>query len=432
MRWAASSSAADTLLIDHAVSMNRVLALRSRRRHWSTVEAGIEWPALIAQLARPAAAVAADSGASRQKQTGADRLTIGGALSRQRARARADASRRSSATSSRSTLVDATGELAALQPRRRTAELFPLAIGGYGLFGVITTVTLRLAPRRKVERLVEIATVEGLDATPSSGASRTGSLYGDFQFAIDPDRRRVPAPRRLLVLPARSPSDTPIAEGQKELSAEDWRDLLQLAHTDKQRGVRALRARTTWPPSGQVYWSDTASARAPISTATTATLDTALGAARRAREMITEMYVPRAGARRVLRRRAPRPSRRTSVPIDLRHGPPHRARRPRAFLRLGARAVGVHHLQPARRAHAGRASSSAADAFRALIDLALRRGGSYFLTYHRWATPRAGRGVPTRSSSSSCGSSWSTIPQERFQSEWYRHYRAMFADRLRG
>src|SRR3546814_18971204 len=30
--------------------------------------------------------------------------------------------------------------------------------------------------------------------------------------------------------------------------------------------------------------------------------------------------------------------------------------------------------------------AAAADSFRALIDLALARGGSYYLTYHRWAT----------------------------------------------
>src|SRR5207253_9343496 len=38
--------------------------------------------------------------------------------------------------------------------RRQNAELFSLVVGGYGLFGVVATVTLRLGPRdRKSTRL---------------------------------------------------------------------------------------------------------------------------------------------------------------------------------------------------------------------------------------------------------------------------------------
>ena len=40
--------------------------------------------------------------------------------------------------------------------RAENAELFALAIGGYGLFGIVTSVTLRLVPRRKLERKVEL------------------------------------------------------------------------------------------------------------------------------------------------------------------------------------------------------------------------------------------------------------------------------------
>ena len=40
--------------------------------------------------------------------------------------------------------------------RRANPELFRLAIGGYGLFGIITRVELRLRPRVKVRRVVEL------------------------------------------------------------------------------------------------------------------------------------------------------------------------------------------------------------------------------------------------------------------------------------
>lgn len=70
-----------------------------------------------------------------------------------------------------------------------------------------------------------------------------------------------------------------------------------------------------------------------------------------------------------------------------------------------------------------------ADHFRRLIDHGTRHGGSYYLTYHRWAR---------RAQVERCYPQFAEFlrlkrkhdPEERFQSEWYRHYRGMFADRL--
>ena len=63
-------------------------------------------------------------------------------------------------------MVTAEGKLKKCS-RKENTELFSLAIGGYGLFGVITTVGLRLVPRGKVRRRVEARTlaelVEALD-----------------------------------------------------------------------------------------------------------------------------------------------------------------------------------------------------------------------------------------------------------------------------
>ena len=69
---------------------------------------------------------------------------------------------------------------------------------------------------------------------------------------------------------------------------------------------------------------------------------------------------------------------------------------------------------------------SAKAVFLKLIDLAIERGGSYYLTYHRWAT---------REQVLACYPQFAEFlskkrdfdPEERFQSNWYRHYRAMFA-----
>jgi hypothetical protein len=67
----------------------------------------------------------------------------------------------------------------------------------------------------------------------------------------------------------------------------------------------------------------------------------------------------------------------------------------------------------------------AAAAFRRLIDMAIKRGGSYYLTYHKYAT---------RLQVETCYPQFAEFlrlkrlydPQERFQSNWYRFYREMF------
>jgi hypothetical protein len=79
--------------------------------------------------------------------------------------------------------------------------------------------------------------------------------------------------------------------------------------------------------------------------------------------------------------------------------------------------------------HSPAGLARAADDFRRLIDLAIAHGGSYFLTYHRFATrrqvqacyPQFGQFLSLKRRHD---------PEERFQSEWYRHNRAMFADVL--
>src|SRR2546430_8599404 len=58
--------------------------------------------------------------------------------------------------------------------RAENAELFRLAIGGYGLFGVVTSVRLRLAPRVKVQREVQILEIE--DLMPARSEEHTSEL----------------------------------------------------------------------------------------------------------------------------------------------------------------------------------------------------------------------------------------------------------------
>jgi FAD/FMN-containing dehydrogenase len=63
--------------------------------------------------------------------------------------------------------------------------------------------------------------------------------------------------------------------------------------------------------------------------------------------------------------------------------------------------------------------------FRGLNDAALRLGGSFYLTYHRWSTrqqveaayPQFARFLELKRRYD---------PQERFTSDWYRHHQALF------
>ena len=199
-------------------------------------EAGIQWPELMAHLERAQAGRWPQWGIA-QKQTGADRLSLGGALAAN-VHGRGLAMRPFIGDVEAFVLIDGQGE-ARRCSRTENAELFKLAIGGYGLFGAIASVTLRLARRCKVERVVEII---GADALIAAFEERiaTGFLYGDFQFSTDQESDTF-LDRGVFSCYRPVADDAPIAEGQKELSEGDWAELLYLGHTDRRRArLRAL------------------------------------------------------------------------------------------------------------------------------------------------------------------------------------------------
>jgi hypothetical protein len=75
--------------------------------------------------------------------------------------------------------------------------------------------------------------------------------------------------------------------------------------------------------------------------------------------------------------------------------------------------------------HAAAQIASAADAFRALIDLGIAHGGSYYLTYHRWARKdQVERCYPQMPRFLSLKRTYDR--DDTFQSTWYRHMQSMF------
>src|SRR6266404_6204962 len=125
----------ETLLIDIR-KLSRVLNL-DRKRGIIEVEAGIEWPELIDSY------LALQNGDHQswgiaQKQTGADRLTMAGTIAAN-AHGRGLKMKPFISDVESLVIVDATGT-AHTCSRTENPELFRLVHGGYGLFGIVTSV----------------------------------------------------------------------------------------------------------------------------------------------------------------------------------------------------------------------------------------------------------------------------------------------------
>ena len=379
------------------------------------VEAGIQWPALIAGLTAMQRD-AAEPLSIIQKQTGADRLTLGGAVSANvHGRGLTLAPFVGDVESLQ--IVDAEGELRTAS-RRENAELFRLAMGGYGLFGVVASVRLRLAPRRKLERLVTLERVDDLMAAFSRRVGE-GCLYGDFQFAIDessPDFLR----QGILSCYRPVPSSTPVPPRARELSRDDWRALVELAHTDRRRAFHRY-VEHYLATAGQVYWSDTHQLGVYLDDYHRS-LDRRLRARVSASEVIGELFVPRPALRDFMAEAGAELRRRGVVVI---YGTVRLIEREAESFLAWAREPWACVVFNLHTEHSRQGIAATTGAFRALIDLALRRGGSYYLTYHRWATraqveaghPRMAEFLRAKAERDRRG---------LFQSEWYRHHAETF------
>ena len=375
-------------------------------------EAGVEWPELIGQLNAMQRGRSGQWGIA-QKQTGADRLTLGGALA---ANAHGRGLRMKPFVSDVESfvLVDANGE-ARVCSREQNSELFHLVAGGYGLFGVVSSLRLRLTPRRKLERVVEVIE-RGALINAFEQRMRGGYLYGDFQFAID---ERSDDFLRRGVFSCYRPVDpaTPMPDHQMQLSAEHWKELLYLAHTDKAAAFRAYSG-FYLSTSGQVYWSDTHQLSAYLDDYHRP-LDRRLGATHKATEIITEIFVPRERLCDFLEEAAA-DFRRHGV--NLIYGTIRLIEHDDESFLAWAKHPYACVIFNLHTVHAPEGLQHSGRAFRRLIDMAINRGGSYFLTYHKFATraqleacyPRFPEFLRLKSKYD---------PEERFQSDWYRHYR---------
>ena len=413
----AQQFASEAVMLD----MTRLNQVRSfdRTNGIIEVDAGIMWPALIDYLLKQQTGRARQWGIA-QKQTGADRLTIGGALAAN-VHGRGLKMKPFISDVESFVLIDARGGSHTCS-RTENRELFRLAIGGYGLFGVISSVRLRLIPRQKIQRVVEVRMIDGLSAAFEQRIAE-GFMFGDFQFSVDETSDDF---LRRGVFSCYRPVDpgTPVPDVQRELVDEDWHALLLLAHKDKATAFDQY-AKYYLSTNGQLYWSDTHQMSTYLDDYHVR-LDTQLGAADRATEMITEIYVPRADLASFMGEVA-RLFRTNGVPIV--YGTVRLIEQDaESFLAWATQpyACIIFNLHTV---HTQEGIQRAGQAFRDLIDMGIKRGGRYYLTYHRHAR---------RDQVETCYPQLPEFlrlkrkydPTKRFQSEWYRHYSTMLADRI--
>lgn len=388
-----------------------------RKKGQVKVQAGIQWHDLINGLAL----IQRDQDYQEiwsiiQKPTGADNLTIGGCL----------AANIHGRGLTMKPLVDDIIEFQMVTPsldtvtvsRSENPELFKLVVGGYGLFGVVTTVTLKLRRRVPMRRYVEALSadrlIERMDELVADGHE-----YGDFQFAIDHKSDDFLSRGILATYKATDALKVPDGGSAQKLSIEQWKELLDLAHTDKTRAFEKYMDHYL-KTDGQVYWSDTMQ------------LSTYLDDYHRdmerqlkstnATEIITELYVPRQKLSDFLTR-----ARELFVKsdTDIIYGTIRMIEKddqtflPWAKDRFACVIFNLH------TEHGSEALSATATTFRALIDIARDLGGSFYLTYHRYVE---------RPALESCYPQFENFlalkkkhdPSQLFQSQWYRHYLRMF------
>jgi FAD/FMN-containing dehydrogenase len=380
------------------------------------VQSGIQWPDLVEWLSKNQDGSRTRWGI-RQKQTGADRLSIGGALS-SNIHGRGLTMRPMIDDVESFTLIDADGNLKNCN-RVENGQLFRLAIGGYGLFGVIGTVKVRLTPVKTLERVVQLIDVQ--DFIPLvTRRIQEGFLYGDFQFAIDPQSEDFM--KRGIYSLYKPVTQTVGPDGElKEMKGDDWYRLLGLAHRDKSRAFEVY-SQFYLTTNGQLYRSDTHQMGVYVDGYHR---DFDKGGLK-ASEMISEIYVPRAKLKSLFNElREDFRKNDTNVVYGTVRLIEEDTESFLAWAKASyAATVFNFHVE-----HTPEGIEKAKAQFQHIIDRALQHGGSYFLTYHRWARKdQVLAAYPQMPEFLRLKKQYD--PEERFQSDWYRHYREMFKDDL--
>ena len=379
------------------------------------VEAGIEWPELIQgylSLQKEDA-----HWGIRQKQGGADRMSLGGALSAN-AHGHSLGSPPMIGDVEWIELVMADGSIKKCS-RKQNAELFSLAVGGYGLFGIITAVGLQLVPRSKVRRHVETRTTAELVALIERRTA-AGAPYGYFQYSIDETSSDFLRTGILTTYESVSP-ETPLGTESSDIDAKLLTALLEIAHRDRGSAYRRY-AKLELSKDSNVEWSDlhqlsTYPARYHRE------IEKRLGPDSVGADLIVEVYVPRAeliplleDARRIL----------LASGMPLIYGTVRFIEQDKdSYLAWAKKRYACVIFSPHSSGET-QALRRTGEVCRQLIRAANKRGGSFYLTYNRFATrDEVAAAYPQFQDFLNLKKQYD--PRETFQSDWYRHYKGLYA-----
>ncbi len=406
-QFATDSICIDTRSLDRVISFNQ-------ERGLIEAEAGIQWPQLIRTYLEAQRDSAKQWGIA-QKQTGADTFTLGGSLS-SNVHGRGLTMKPLISNIESFTLTNATGKSIRCS-RDENQELFRVAIGGYGLFGLVSSVTLQLVPRQKLRRVVEIIRASDL---PKRFEQRIAQrfLYGDFQFSVD---EKSPDFLQRGVFSCYQPIDErePIV-AEKKLRDNDWLDLLRLAYADREKAFKRY-SDYYLSTNGRTYWSDTSQLSAYLPNYAQKLREQIGG--EESSLIITEIYVPRTDLSDFLAQAAELLRSNHTIAI---YGTVRLIEKDDESFLAWAKESYACIIFNLLTLHTPGGIEASARSFRGLIDLAIPRGGSYYLTYHKFAKleqvmacyPQFKQFLDLKRNYD---------PAERFQSDWYRYYRKLFA-----
>jgi FAD/FMN-containing dehydrogenase len=404
--------ATHSILLDMR-GMNRVTGL-DNKTGLLQVESGIEWPALIQGYLAAQGSNAAWG--IRQKQGGANHMTLAGALSAN-AHGHCLGSAPMSADVEWIEMLTADGKLQKCN-RKQNAELFSLGIGGYGLFGVITAVGVRLVPREKVRRRVEARTLAELVELVEKRAT-SGATFGYFQYSIDPSSAEFMRTGVLTTFEPVAP-ETELGKESAELNEEALTALLELAHRNPQRAYMQY-AKYELALDGNVEWSDLHQ----LSTYPSGyhkEIEKRLGAAFVGADLILEVYVPRneliaylEDARHLL----------LTGETPLIYGTVRFIEQDRDTFLAWAKKRYACVIFTLHSPSEARSLRKTGELCRQLMRGGTKRGGSFYLTYNRFAgRDELDSAYPQFAEFLALKKKYD--PTGLFQSDWFRHYKTLY------
>ncbi len=404
--------AENSYLVD-TTDLNKVLSF-DKEKGLITVQSGILWTDFLNYLEKNQDVGGETLWGISQKQTGADNLSIGGTLG---ANAHGQGLLLKPFIDNVESFVLINSKAQTVNcSRAENSELFKLVIGGYGLFGIIYSVTLKLVPRKKVRRKIQMSDTKSLPEKYKDAVA-SGALYGSFNSNIDDTSEDYLTGG---IFSAYYPVSRKEPVISKRMEDQAWLEFVCGAHNNKKETFKRY-VEFYKDSDGTCNWSDIWQC-GPYLEDYHKIIDERLHYKDAASEVLTEIYVPLNAVDDFMRavREYFLANKVNLIFTTIRFI----QKDTESFLAWAKQdyACVIFNLDTI---HTDAGIAHARAALCHLIDLAIARGGSYYLTYHRFASkeqvlacyPQMPEFLKLK---------LKYDPDEVFQSNWYRHYKKMF------